>query len=223
LRRCAVLPVSVLVGTLIASCANSPGTSGTAASPPSLGESPGSETVSRVAIPPGLRLPCGVHNDLEAADLARHGGESVALVQATITQGPLPPQDDQEIVPFASVQLLRGASPEGPISGVQIPTVGGSVLPPATYLLLLGDAGDHGTYFLSNGLRGSFVISGRSAREQCPDYDHPGHTLLADSGVTSTDQLVALLGNALSPGNGTTSLEPSGSPSAPPSDSPRPS
>jgi hypothetical protein len=150
-----------------------------------------------------------VHNDAEAADLAQRG-ESVALVQATITQGPLPPQDGQEIVPFARVQLLGGDLPEGPVSGVQIPAVGGDVVPPGTYLLLLGDAGKHERYFLSNGLRGSFVVAARSAKEQCPDYDHPGRTVLADSGDTSTDHLVALLGRALGPSNGATSPEPSG-------------
>jgi hypothetical protein len=224
LSRCAVLPVFVLVGILVASCASSPATSGAASdSTTSLGEPSGSETVSQIAIPPGPRLPCGVHNGLEASDLAQQGGESVALVQAKITQGPLPPKDGQEIVPLASVQLLAGESPEGPITGVQIPAVGGDAVPPGIYLLLLGDAGKNGTYFLSNGLRGSFVTSGRTSREQCPDYDHPGRTVLADSGVTSTDQLVALLGSALGPGNGKTPPEPSGSPSAPPSGSSRPS
>jgi hypothetical protein len=126
-------------------------------------------------------------------------GDAVALVRAVITDAPTQRQDGQLFVPFSNAQLLAGELPEGPAEGVQVSAEGENFLTAGTYLLLLGDAREPGGYFMSNGLRGSFVVSDQSAREQCPDYDHSGRVFLADSGIVANDDVIRLLQAALTP------------------------
>lgn len=190
--RVAVSLMSVALGVSLASCASSPspGTGSTFTPTPSGTQS------SIETIPPGPVFPCGVHNSEEATGLTSLG-DSVALVQAVVTQNPPPVQDGELLVPVTSYHLLAGRLPEGGLDALQEAAVGTNFLPPATYLLLLGDAQAPNTYFVSDGLRGSFVISGGSALEQCPDYNGSDQIHLADSGITGTSALTDALSHAL--------------------------
>jgi hypothetical protein len=123
-------------------------------------------------------------------------GESVALVQAEVAQ--LPPDNEYDgRIAIANFELIAGALPEGPVEVLSEPAVVDNFLPPHTYLLLLGDAGHPNTYFVSNGLRGSFVVLDDHAYEQCPTYEGTGETKLATTGITSRTDLIGVLAHAL--------------------------
>lgn len=188
-----ILIISLSFASLVAACAdrNSEAAQGSMSS--------GTPTADGTFIPvlPGIQRPCGVHNAEEAAYLVE-AGQAVALVQATISQPPGRSTGIESRVQVDSYSLLAGQLPDGSVDGLLEASAANNFLPAGTFMLLLGDAGESETYFVSDGLLGSFVVQGDNAYEQCPDYAHSGSTFLASSGVTIQSQLAALLASAIS-------------------------
>jgi len=131
----------------------------------------------------------------------------VALIDAKITQGPSESNGEWDI-PIASYSLVGGTLPAGDASSVQESAQGSNFLTPGEYLLLLGVYPHSNTYFVSNSLRGSFVVRSSRAYEQCPNYDEPSESIIATDGITNRNDLIIALDNALaaesvnSPGSG---------------------
>jgi hypothetical protein len=152
-------------------------------------------------ISPGPRFPCGIHSAFEADQLVSLG-DSVALIDANITQAPSESNGEWDIS-IASYSLVGGTLPAGAANSLQESAIGSNFLAPGEYLLLLGVYPDSKIYFVSEALRGSFIVKGTEAYEQCPNYDVSGATIIATSGITNRDDLVTELDNALmaQPGN----------------------
>lgn len=138
--------------------------------------SPSEELTPKAKIAPAPAPPafldCGGAIDLASAALLVNQGLAEALVKVTITEQPGDVTDNVRDVSVASYQLLSGALDSGPVLTIQEGDEPSSnSLPPGDYAVLLGTTGQDGTYFLSDGLRGSFVLDvDATAIEQCPTF-----------------------------------------------------
>lgn len=195
-RLRAGLPCTLAFGLLLTACASRQSTTAAEPRESSLATEPAPSNSTVYTPLPGPRYSCGVHDAAEAHEIVQDGAP-VLIVRASINSAPVPRPDNQAGVPVADYQVLYGQSTEGPVRTIVVASVADNFLPPGSYLLLLGDEQADGTYFVSDGLRGAFVIQGQRAFEQCPDYDRSGETYLASSGITDIDGLVGLLSQAM--------------------------
>lgn len=123
----------------------------------------------------------------------------MALIAATITDEAGPVSYGERLVPVASYELLAGQLWLEPVLAVAVSAASmhSNPLEPGTYLVLLGGAGPYLPYFVSNGLRGTFVVEDSDAFEQCPNYGDPSHPTVVHKGVTDIAELTALFATAL--------------------------
>lgn len=171
---------------------------GSVSEPPNSGTDPSSQGPAETPHPHPPTVCEGIR-DQTAVETLVGDGDAVALVSVTINQQPGKEYLFQRDVPIDTSQLLSGNLPAGPVETVQESAANDTVnaLPPGAYLLLLGDGGEDSTYFLSDGLRGSFVIDGDQAYQQCPNYAQPDKPFTIHEGVTQISELAAMFSKAL--------------------------
>lgn len=147
---------------------------------------------------PSPPIECDGINDISRALELIASGRAVALVSATITAEPGPVENVARTVPVESYTLLAGQLPSGPVRQVEESAANDKTnsLEPGSYLVLLGETGQESAYFLSDGLRGSFVVDGVSAYEQCPNYADPDHPTIVRTGITDIQELSDLFAKA---------------------------
>lgn len=150
--------------------------------------SPVSHKRPQVVVPaPGSLLACGdVSSDADAAQLVVQG-EAEAFVKISITAAPGPVFDNTRTLAVADYQVLAGSLSSGGLQQIQEADQSDTnTLPPGAYAILVGATGTDGTYFLSDGVRGSFVLNGDDATQQCPDFDNPQSSAPSSDPVPSS-------------------------------------
>lgn len=119
------------------------------------------------------------------------------LVKATVTGPSQSVSEIAGVVPVSAVEVLAGTLPNGAVKYVQQSTNGGGVLPEGQYLLVLGAFADRpSTYYLADGMEGSFVLDGNRATERCPNYNDRQNPVLAGQAVP-LDELTANFAKAI--------------------------
>ena len=151
----------------------------------------GSESKAALPTPHSSALSqCEGVGDVAAAERLIIGGAAVALADVSLSREPDDEQYNSRTVVVDEAQLLAGSVPNGVIEAVELAAVNGqNPLPPGRYLVLLGEAGPKSTYFLSNGVQGSFAVEGDSAFQRCPDPSGGEGVLLVRTGITDQNEL----------------------------------
>lgn len=110
--------------------------------------------------------PCGVAGVVDAKRLV-DDGDSVALVEVTVSQPAQRTNTASSLVLVDSATLLAGTLPNGQVKSLD---EDGDFLPPGTWVVLVGNEFDYpATYFVSDGLYGTFSFaSSTSVMERCP-------------------------------------------------------
>lgn len=149
---------------------------------------------------PAPPVECNGIGGLSTVEELVASGEAVALISATIKAEPGAIENNERTVAVESYTLVAGELPYGPVSMIAEAAASEKTNPlaPGSYLVLLGTSGPDAAYFLSDGRRGTFVLNGESAYEQCPNYSDPDHTTVMRSGVTNVPDLVNLFAKAFS-------------------------
>jgi hypothetical protein len=179
-----------LLGALTSACAQQAG-SVSSAEPAPLSSTPSQVAATPLSSDPN---PCNGVKDVAAAYRLVNGGQSVALVSVTISEPPGEIENNARLLRVEASTLLAGQLPDGEVRVVEAGSTpnGPEVLPPGKYLILVGRTSSPATYFLSDGLRGSFTVEGDRAFERCPNADDPSAPGVVREGVTSIPELTAL-------------------------------
>ena len=125
-------------------------------------------------------------------------GKATALVEAGIGDT-LGKTDYDRTVGVESYEVLAGDLAQGGLKQLQLEPVIDNFdpFPRGSYVLLVGPTGDgDGAYFVSDGLRGSFIADGGSVFERCPNYEDPLSPLIIRDGVTDRDAVIDLFNQA---------------------------
>jgi len=144
------------------SAACSPGQSSRAPSLSTGSSSASSRSGSAVVTPVPSPTPVAACSGLtvDTAEELVAGGEGVALVEASVTEQPGDEANHTRIQPIASYKLLAGALSTGPLQTLEVAESGSvNFLPPATYVLLVGQSSGSSAYFLSDGVSGVFTLA----------------------------------------------------------------
>jgi hypothetical protein len=148
---------------------------------------------------PSPPIDCEGIDGLETAQSLVDSGDAVALISVTISDQPGSVENVTRAVPVTDFRLLAGRLPSGPLKVIEESGANDTVniLEPASYVLLLGDGEQSSTYFLSDGRRGSFLVEGDDAYEQCPNYADTTRPFIVKEGVTKIGALTELFAEAL--------------------------
>lgn len=158
---------------------------------------------------PSAPVACdGIGSVGDAAALVTQGSASL-LARISINAAPVDTPDGGQVFAVVKATILAGSANNGDVLSVEATGSGAGALPPGSYLVLLGPTAQPGTYYLADGLRGSFAVGSSDAYERCPTDGGQSPPAEIHSGVTSIDSLAALFAQVL----------PSQSPSTVPSPS----
>ena len=139
----------------------------------------------------------GISGPKDAVDLVENG-RTVLVVTTTITEPQIPKSELVNVTPVFDHTVLAGQESNGPLKEVEVTVAPGAILlPPGTYLLLLGSTAEPSRYFLSAGLVGSFVQEGQNAYQRCPNHYDTSHPLTVKDGVTDVSELSRLFEQAI--------------------------
>lgn len=124
----------------------------------------------------------------------------MAFARVTIDSPPGDEQYSARVVPVASADLLAGALPHGGLKEIEEAAASNddNLLPAGSYLLLVGTTPTASRYFLSDGLRGSFVSENGVVSQRCTNTANPASPTAVRGSVTDADTLTALFAEALS-------------------------
>lgn len=151
-------------------------------------------TAARSTPAPSVPVPCrGVTGSAIADDLVR-GGQARAFVSVVVKDQPGPLVDNSRHVPIADSTVLAGTLENGGLEVIEesAASIESNVLQPGDYLVLVGETPVKGRYFLSDGLRGSFVLDGANAYERCPNPEDPDDPVVVREGITDVGELTRL-------------------------------
>lgn len=143
-------------------------------------------------------LPCaGITGLSDAVQLVQDGLASL-VVSASISADPGPVENNSRLLKVESYTTVAGTAENGPLDQIEEASAPDeNLLPPGRYLLLLGVTPQVSTYFLSDGLRGSFALDGDSAFQRCANGADPSSPILVHDGITDEAELAGLFQQAL--------------------------
>ena len=201
----------------VAACSNSSARVADRLTPTPKATTHHSSHAARVApsspVPTPINACTGVASYSDALDLVQSGLVTLAI-RGTITDEPQPSTDGgvTQNVAVSDYSVIAGSETNGPVQLIRETTANGSeppvnLLPPGSYVLLLGVTENASTYYLADGYLGSFAIDGSDAVQRCPDYNNPGHPLQASTTTTLTS-LADYLSQAIAASSTQPSTEP---------------
>lgn len=195
------VPAYVAVVLLLSGCGATTATEagdGTTSGPETTPAAPAETTAESAGPSPPTR--CEPIRDVGDIEDLVIGGATVAVASIDITGAPGPVEfGTTRLVPVHSARLLAGFLTNGAPTQIE-ESVGieeETSLPPGEYVVMLGSGTGAGDYFMSDGVRGSFVRVGVNAYRRCPDYSDPGTTQVLRTGITDLNALTPMFVRAI--------------------------